>query len=169
MRPALLIVFASCLGAAPLQVVRPILSDSEGGAPLPTGFEYRPGENLFFSCRIANFQKTPEEKIHLAYSIQAFDPKGVPLTELYKNEISDEVGPQDKEWTPKIQTEVAIPPLIGSGAYKILVKAEDLVAKTTTELPVPFQVRGHDVEASDTLAIRNFRFFHSEEDAQPLA
>ena len=72
MRPALLIVFASWLVAAPpLQIVRPILSDAEGGAALPASFEYRPGETLFFSCRIANYQKTPEEKIHLAYSVQS--------------------------------------------------------------------------------------------------
>ena len=48
-----------------------------------------PGETLFFSCRIAGYAKTPEEKVHLAYSVQAFDPKGVPLTEIYKNEMID--------------------------------------------------------------------------------
>src|SRR5215470_7424447 len=152
MRSAILLaLLPAVLCAAPLEVVKPVISQMEGGAPDPAGFEHVPGELLFFSCRIAGFTKSPEEKIHVAYSVQAFDPKGVPLTEIYKNEFTDEVSPQDKEWMPKIATEVAIPPLVGSGAYKIVVKAEDLVAKTTTELTAPFNVRGHEVAPSDTL------------------
>src|SRR6516165_11495215 len=145
MRPVLLIVFSCCLAAAPLQIVRPILSDTEGGAALPTGFEYRPGETLFFSCRIANYQKTAEEKIHLAYSVQAFDPKGVPLVELFNNDISTDVAPQDKEWMPRIATEIAIPSLIAPGTYSVVIKVEDLVAKSKAELSVSFQVRGRRV------------------------
>ena len=168
MRPALLIAFASSLVAAPLQIVRPILSDAEGGAALPAGFEYRPGETLFVSCRIANYQKTAEEKVHLAYSVQAFDPKGVPLVELFKNDITAEVAPQDKEWMPRIATEIAIPPLIAPGTYTIVVKAEDLVGKSKAELSVPFQVRGRRVGPSDSLTVENFQFLRGEDDAQPL-
>ena len=96
------------------------------------------GETLFFSCRIAGYAKTPEEKVHVAYSVQAFDPKGVPLTEIYKNEMITDVTPQDKEWMPKIATEIQIPPLVGAGTYKILVKIEDMVPKANAELSVPF-------------------------------
>jgi hypothetical protein len=157
------------LCAAPaLEIVKPAISQMEGGAPDPASFDHVAGEVLFFSCRIANYTKSPEEKIHIAYSVQAFDPKGVPLTEIYKNEFTDEVSPQDKDWTPKIATEVSIPPLVGSGAYKIVVKAEDLIAKTNTELAVPFQVRGREVAASDTLVTRNFRFYPREEATEPL-
>jgi hypothetical protein len=169
MRPILLFALAVCVYAAPpLEIVRPIISDSDGGAALPKSFEYRPGETLFFSCRIAGYQKTPEEKIHLAYSVQAFDPKGVPLVELFKNDVTEEVTPQDKEWMPKIQTEVPIPPLIGSGTYKIVVQADDLNAKTHAELAVPFEVRGHNVATSEKLAAGTFHFFRGEEDTQPL-
>jgi len=63
---------------------------------------------------------------------------------------------------------VQIPPLVGSGTYKIVVKAEDVLAKTTAELAVPFQVRGHEVEPSETLVVRNFRFFRGEDDEQAL-
>jgi hypothetical protein len=168
MRPVLVLAFVSSLIAAPLEIVRPIVSDSDGGASLPAGFEHRPGETLFFSCRIAGYQKTSDEKIHLAYSVEAFDAKGVALTELFKNEINDEVTPQDKEWMPKIQTEVPIPPLVATGAYKIVIHVDDLVAKAKAELTVPFEVRGHEVAPSDTLTVRNIRFYRGEEDAQPL-
>ena len=119
------------LAAAPaLEVVRPIISQMDGGTPDPPGFEHVPGEILFFSCRVSGYTKSAEEKVQIAYSVQAFDAKGVPLTELFKNEIATDVGPQDKEWMPKIATEVQIPPLVASGAYKIVVKVEDVIAKS---------------------------------------
>ncbi len=169
MRPILLLLATSTLAfAAPLEVVRPIIAQSDGGAPMPAGFEHVAGETLFFSCRIAGWAKTPEEKVHVSFSVQAFDPKGVPLTEIYKNELVADVSPQDKEWMPKIATEVQVPPLVASGTYTLVIKAEDLIARTNTELTVPFQLRGKTVDASDTLMVRNFQFFRGEEDSQPL-
>ncbi|HXA50370.1 MAG TPA: hypothetical protein VNV86_08710 [Candidatus Acidoferrum sp.] len=170
MRPFLLaMVFPALLAGAPkLEIVRQVIAQSEGGIPVPAGFEHVPGETLFFSCRVAGYSKTAEEKVHVAYSVQAFDPKGVPLTELYKNELVTDVSPQDKEWLPKIVTEIQLPPLITAGKYKIVVKAEDLFGKTNAELAVPFEVRGHDVEASETLVVRNFQFLRGEEDTHPM-
>ncbi|HUI79294.1 MAG TPA: hypothetical protein VLY24_15315 [Bryobacteraceae bacterium] len=170
MRPILIFVFASSLLAAPapLAVVRTILSDTEGGAALPKSYEYTPGETIFFSCRIAGFRQTAEEKIHLTYSVDVFDPAGVPLVEHVRGEIVEEVTPQDREWMPKIASEIAIPPLIGSGTYTIVVKVEDLIAKANTELKAPFPVRARSIEPSDTLTARNFRFLRSEEDEHPL-
>src|SRR5690349_23079429 len=107
--------------AAPLAIVRAVLSDSDGGAALPAGFEHVPGETIFFFCRLAGYQKTSEEKIHFTYTIEAVDPKGVPLMEPFARNIADEVTPQDKEWMPKIQTEVQVPPLAPSGTYQIKV------------------------------------------------
>ena len=168
MRPFLLLALAPLLcGAVELQIVKPIISQSDGGPPDSADVQHAAGEILFFSCRIANYTKTPEEKIHLAYTVQAFDPQGAPLEEIYKNELTDEVGPQDKDWMPKIATEIALPPLAGSGTYKVKVTAEDLVAHTKAELETPFRVRGRDVAPSDTLVVRNFRFFRNENDTQP--
>jgi hypothetical protein len=170
MRSILLVaVLPALLGAAPvLEIVSPIIAQSDGGAPTPASYEHVAGETLFFTCRVAGYSKSAEEKIHLEYSVQAFDPKGVPIVELYKNELQEEVTPQDKEWMPKIETEVQIPPLVATGTYKIVVKAEDVLAKTAAELTVPFQVRGHDVEPSETLVVRNFRFFRDEDNTEPL-
>jgi hypothetical protein len=165
--PALLPALAA--GAPALEIVRPILSQMEGGAPDPEGFEYVSGQTIFFTCRVGNFAKTASDsKVHLAYSVQAFDAKGIPLTEIYKNELSDEVTPQDKEWLPKISTEILVPPLIASGTYKIVVKVEDMVAKTSASLDVPFRIRARDVAPSDTLVVRNFRFYRDEEGTQAL-
>src|SRR3954449_7699892 len=117
MKLTVLALLPAFLSAAPaLEIVRAVIAQSDGGVPVPSGFEHVPGETLFFSCRISGFSKTAEEKVHVAYSVQAFDPKGVPLTELYKNELVTDVTPQDKEWMPKIVTELLIPPLVPGGS-----------------------------------------------------
>jgi hypothetical protein len=156
-----------CASPAALEVVRVSIATSDGGPPEPASYEYMPGETLYFTCRIAGFSKTPEEKVHVAYSVQAFDPKGVPLTEIYKNDMLTDVTPQDKEWMPKIATEIQLPPLIGGGTYKLVIQAEDVFGKTNTKHEVPFTVRGHAVETSDVLTVRNFHFFRSEDATEP--
>lgn len=163
-----LVLLPGLLAAAPaLQVVRPIISQMDGGTPDPPGFEHVPGEVLFFSCRVSGYTKSADEKVQIAYSVQAFDAKGVPLTELFKNEIATDVGPQDKEWMPKIATEVQVPPLVSSGAYKIVIKVDDVIAKTSAELTAAFQVRGKTVEPSDVVTVRNFKFYRSEDETEP--
>lgn len=168
MRAILLLALAVPLAAAPLEVVRPVISDSDGGAVLPASFDHVPGETLFYTCRVNGYAKTADEKIHLGYTIDAVDPQGIPIMEPFHQEIVDEVTPQDKEWMPKIQTEIMVPPLAGSGTYKITVKVEDLIAKTKTESSISFLVRGRDVARSETLTVRNFQFFRSEDDTQPV-
>ena len=75
---ALAILLSAALGAAPaLEIVSPVISQMEGGEPEPPGFEHVGGETLFFSCRVSGFTKGSEDKIRLAYSVQAFDPKGL--------------------------------------------------------------------------------------------
>lgn len=171
MRRLLLFAFLpAALGAAPaLQIVRPAISQMDGGTPDPPGFEHVAGETIFFSCRVSGFARTEDQKIRLAYSVQAFDPKGVPAVEKYSSDITEELTPQDKDWLPKIEAGLALPPLAPPGEYKVVVKVEDLVAKVSTELATPFRVRGKAVEPSDTLTIRNFRFLRAENEVQPMA
>jgi hypothetical protein len=168
MRPLFVALLPVLLGAAPaLQIVRPSISQMDGGTPDPPGFEHLAGETLWVQCRVAGYSKSEDEKVSLKYSVQAFDPQGVPLDEIYRNEMNVEVSPQDKEWLPKIATSVALPPLAGPGLYKIVFKVDDVLAKTTAELPVTFKVRAHEVEPSDTLTVRNFHFYRDEEGTQP--
>ena len=170
MRPLLLALLPAVLSAAPaLEIVRPFISQMDGGAPDPAGFEHVAGEIVWIQCRVSGYTKTENQQVHLKYSVQAFDPKGVALDELYSNELKAELSLQDKEWLPKIATSIQIPPLAGPGAYKILVKVEDVVAKANAELPIPLKVRAREVEPSDTLIVRNFRFFRDEDGNQPAA
>jgi hypothetical protein len=152
----------------PLAIVQPVISQMEEGAASPAGFYYTPGEVLFFSCRVAHYTKTADLKVHISYSVEAFDPNGVQLNETYKNEFNEEVTIEDKDWMPRIQTQVMIPPLAGSGNYKVVVKAEDVLAKTSAQIEVPFEIRGRVVEPSDTVTVRNFHFFRDEAAKEPV-
>ena len=169
MTRVLLAVFASAvLCAAPaLQLVQTAVSDIDGGPPNPASFEYRPGQVVYFTCRVSGYTQDKEQQVHLAYSVQAFDARGVPVAEISKNNLNAEATPQDKEWLPKIEAAISLPSLLFSGDYKIVAKVDDLVAKTSAELTVPFKVRSHDdVQPSESLAVSAYRIQRNEDDTR---
>jgi hypothetical protein len=155
--------------AAPLAIVRAATSDRDSGAALPAGFEHQPGETMFFSFQVDGFTPSSGDRVHLSYKLEAFDPKGVRLAEPVSAEIEETLAPEDKNWRPVVRQEIVVPPLAGSGTYKIVISLNDLVAKATAAMEVPFEVRGHAVEPSDTLVIRNIHFYRGEEERQAMA
>ena len=171
MRSILLFAFLPvALVAAPaLGVVKPVIAQSDGGDGLPGAFKHVAGETLFFSCNISGFTKSSAEQINLTYSVQAFDPKGVPIVDIYKGVSKEEVGPQDKNWLPKIETQIVLPEILRPGSYKIVVKVEDLIAKTSADLTVPFEINGRDVSPSPTLVAKDFQWFHNEDELRPMS
>ena len=169
--PCVLVCVASTLMAAAsvLEVVRPIVSQSDGGTSLPPGFAHVPGEVLFLTFQVSGFQKDSNDKVRIGYTVDALDSRGVKAMETVSNEVTAELAPQDKEWMPKVRMEVPLPPLAHSGTYKLVVNARDLVAKTSAEKTINVEVRGHKVQESETLTVRNFRYFRGEDDQEALA
>jgi hypothetical protein len=163
-----LLAGACCASAADsLSIVNASIRQMEDGAPLPTGFVYSPGEILFFSFQVSGY-KAADEKVHLSYQVNVLDPAGVPLMEPIKGVVDAALAPEDKEWKPKVHPEILLPPLAGSGSYKIVAEVVDDVAKTEARKELTFTVRGHDVEPSPTLVVRNFRFYRTEDEPEPL-
>ena len=154
--------------ATPLAVVRPIVSDRDGGAAVPGSFVHDPGETMFFSFQVDGFTASSGDRVHLTYKIEAFDPQGVRIMEPASAEIEETLAPEDKNWKPTIRHEIVIPPLAGSGTYKIAISVTDVVGNATAAKEVPFEVKGRRVDPSDTLAIRNIRFYRGEEDREGL-
>ena len=167
---ASILLTAGMAGAAEpaLEIVQPSISQSDGGTPVPPGFAHVPGAVLFFTFQVAGYHRSPDAKVHLTYTVDTLDPHGVRIEETVKNEIAAELTPQDKDWKPKVRMEIPLPPLGDSGTYKIVIRVQDEIAKTGAEKTLAFEVSGHEVEPSDTLAIRNFRFFRGEDDMEPL-
>ena len=109
------------------------------------------------------------DRVHLSYKLDAFDPHGVRIMEPVAAEIEETLAPEDKNWKPSVRQEITIPPLADSGTYKIAISVTDVVGKATATKEVPFEVHGRRVDPSDTLVIRNIRFFRGEEDSKALS
>ncbi len=166
----LAVVLVYGLGGAtvPLAVVRPSISDRDGGALLPSGYVHDPGETMFFSFQVDGFSVSSGDRVHLTYKVDAFDPRGVRIMETATSEVEETLAPEDKNWKPTVRHEIVIPPLADSGTYKIAISVTDVISKSTATKELPFEVHGRQVEPSDALVIRNIRFYKSEDDKQPL-
>jgi len=154
---------------APFAILKLAISDMEDGAIVPPSFAFVPGQFVFVSFEVGGYQVSPERKLHLSYKVDALDPKNVPLMETIANTLQTTLSDEDKNWRPKIRQQILLPPLAGSGAYKIAIHVTDDLAKATVSQEMTVQVRGHDVAPSETLIIRNFHFYRGEEDRDPLA
>jgi hypothetical protein len=168
--PALLLAAALHAATAPLAIVRLSVSDLEDGPTVPSAFTFVPGQFLFLTFQIGGYKVSPEQKIRLSYKLDALDPKGVRLMETVAASVDTTLAAEDKNWKPKIRQQVLLPPLAGSGAYKISLEVtDDLNGGAKVSQEVPFEVRGRDVAPSDALIVRNFHFYRGEEDREPLA
>jgi hypothetical protein len=154
---------------APLAIVNIVVHDIEDGPPIPPGFSFVPGQFIFLSFQIAGYGATPERKLRLNCEVDAFDPKGIRIVETLGCNVAETLADEDKNWKPKIRLQALIPPLAGSGAYKIAIRIKDDVNGQTAEQELPFLVRGRDVPPSDNLVVRNFHFYRGEDDPNPLA
>jgi hypothetical protein len=156
------------LAAPPLRIVDARIAQTEDGPSVPKGTTFVPGEVIFFSSHFDGYALSPVKKVAIDYQLTATDPNGVPIVEPIAANVDAELSPQDKDWKPKIRQTILIPPLADSGIYKIRLTAKDAVNDSTASIEVPFEVRGRAVEPSATLVVRNFRFYRSEEDPEPL-
>ena len=163
--------FASLLQTAPRQlaIVNSNLYQFEDGPRVPPGYSFVPGETAFLTFQVRGYRVSKEDRILLAHEIEALDARGIRLMETARGKISAELAPEDKGWLPGVRQGIPIPPLADSGAYRILVSVKDELSGQEAKLEIHFEVRGREVEPSQTLVIRNFRFLRGEQDREPLA
>ena len=152
----------------PLSIVNSALQQYEDGPRMPADLGYAAGELAFFSLEIAGYQKSEKDHIQLAWEWKCLDPAGIPLVEPASGKLETDVSPEDKEWLPKIRQNFEIPYYAPSGNYRLVFTAHDALGGADASVDIPFRVRGHNVTPSDTLVVRNFRFYRSEDDPQPL-
>jgi hypothetical protein len=166
------ILLAAQSSRAAITIERISLHQFEDGPILAPSHVFVPGETVFFSCRVTGYQMATKEdeqrSVKLAWQIQVSDPAGVPLEPPKTGRIEEPVLPQDKNWLPKFLHSVVVPPYAQGGAYHIAVKVKDEVGGTEIASQLDFQVRGVQLEPSETLVARNLRFLRSEEDGPAL-
>lgn len=145
-----------------LRVVGVTLHQYEGGPTLPADFRFGRGEAVFVRFRIEGFTRS-QSRVRLSCTLDAVDARGVRLVETATKQIDTELAPQDKDWLPVVQHEFMIPPLVDPGQYRILITVDDKLSGRQVKAEVPFWVRAPQVEPSDTLVARNFRFLKGED------
>ena len=160
------------LPAAPaekkLAIVATAFAQIDDGPGAAHDDRFVPGETLFFRCQVEGYKKSDSNEIQLGYEVQAQDARGVLLLLPEKGLVKTTLSPEDKNWMPKIRYTVVVPPLAESGEYQVTVTVKDLLANTSAETRAAFLVSGRAVAPSDTLAVRNFRFYRGENDDQAL-
>lgn len=155
--------------ARQIAIVRASIQEFEDGPATPASVAHVPGESIFFSFQLENYQVSSDSKVKIAWIVDALDPQGVKLVETGTGLVEVPILPEDKQWRPKIRRTFVVPPLAGSGIFKIVATVKDEIGGSSATHELTFEVRGHPVEPSPSLAIRNLRFLRSEDDAKPLA
>lgn len=156
----------------PVAIERLALHQYEDGPVLAAGYEFVPGETAYFSCRIAGYhivRNDQQQSVKLAWQMRMLDPSGVPIEKDQSGRIEDQLLPQDKSWVPKFITSFVVPAFAPGGTYRVTVKIVDEAGGTETTGELPFGVRGHTVQPSDTLLARNFMFLRAEDDRRSLS
>jgi hypothetical protein len=162
---------AAQAGETTLGVVQAGIQTSEDAPFAPRGYEFLPGEYVYFTFTISGYQsetKGDVKSVHLEFRVQPQDSHGVPLTPAESGSIEDELHPQDKDWLPKRRLSFQLPSYLASGNFTLQLVVRDAVSKTEITKAFLFQVGGRKLEPSDSLNVQNFHFYRGENDAEPL-
>jgi hypothetical protein len=167
---ALLAALTTAQAAPPkLAIVGAILHEQrEDGPEIPASYEYVPGELLYLSYRIAGFT-VKNDAVDLRWQMYLTDPDGLLLAPISNGAVRDEVTARDKDWLPKVDQTVPLPPELYAGSFAIHLRVADELAQAEAERIIPFRVRGRAPEKLPGITARGVRFYHGEDDAVPLA
>jgi len=163
-----LLALASGLDAQNLTIVRPIVSQSEDGPPLENGLMFQPGDAVFFSFQVDNYKAGATGKVQLTGHIQAFDAQGIPVGPVDEEVIGTTLSEEDKNWKPKLRSQIQLPALAQPGKYKIKYDVTDEQTHQTAAAEMDLPVGGKGVEPSATLVIRNLGFYRTQDDESAL-
>ena len=169
---AVVLIAPLALRAAPaekkLAIVATAFAQIDDGPAAAHDDQFIPGETLFFRCQVEGYKKSETNEIQLGYQVEAADARGVKLLLPETGVVKTTLSPEDKNWMPKIRYTVVIPGLAETGEYHVTVMVKDELAGSSAETRATFLMQGRDVAPSDTLAVRNFRFYRGENDDKAL-
>ncbi len=162
---------ASVAFGAGLAFQRLALHDYEDGPQIQPGYEYLPGETVWFSARIAGYSRQVQDAesqldhVRLTWQIRPADASGTLIIPPLRGVIDETLRPEDKDWVPKFLASFQVPPYAPRGVYKIPVLVRDEVSSAELSGQIEFRVRSEDDPAADApFGVRNFRFLAKEDD-----
>jgi hypothetical protein len=157
----------------PLAIIDAGVERSEDAPYVPKDFQFLPGEYVYFTFHISGFgsklnEKAETKAISLEYELTPQDSHRVALTDPVKGVIQEDLGKEDKNWTPKRRASFLLPSFVAAGPFFIHVVVKDLIAKTETARDFPFQMGGVQVVDGSSLRVQSFQFLRSQDDAAAL-
>lgn len=144
----------------------------EDGAPAGDSHQFFAGETVYCSFQVSGFTRREmddKQYLSVSYRVEVRDPKGVPAVQPMEGAVGTELAPQDKNWLPKMRVSFMLPPLPVKGTYKLQIAVKDEYSGATAEKALEFDVDAREVEPSDALVLRNFRFVRTEQEDEGLA
>jgi hypothetical protein len=151
-----------------LKAVRAVISQSEDGPALANGLAFQPGDIAFFSFHVENYKTGATGKVQLTAHIEVFDPRGTRIVPRDEEVIGTTVSQEDKDWKPKLRSQIQIPSIAPPGNYKIKYDVADLQSRQTASGELAFPVSGQSVEPAPALTIRNLGFYRTQDEDTAL-
>ncbi len=165
---AAVLPLAPSLNAQTLRAAHAVISQSEDGPALENGFVFQPGEAAFFSFQVEGYKIGPGDKVQLTGHIQAFDEKGTPIVPRDEEVIGTSVSQEDRNWKPKLRSQIQIPSIAPPGSYTVRFEVTDGQTRQTASGTTAFPVGGKGVEPATALTIRDLGFYRTQEGGSPL-
>jgi hypothetical protein len=172
---ACLTALTASAGAAPpkpappkLAIVQAVLHDQREDAPaISPSYRYVAGEVLYLSYRVSGYT-LKNDAVDLRWQMYLTDPDGLLLAPIENGAFKDEISVNDKDWLPRVDHAIPLPPQLYAGDYLIHLRVSDETAQAIVEQTVPFQVRGRTKEKRESILIRGLRFYSGEDDPAPI-
>jgi len=140
----------------------------EDGPAISPSYEYRSGELLYLSFRIAGFRAV-KDRIDLRWTLYATDPDGRLLEPPANGAVQVELAYEDKNWLPRVQYTLALPGQLPPGEYRIKIRVADELAQASAEHDVPFRVGGKPFPGVSAFSVLNLAFYTDEASPEPMA
>ena len=160
--------------AGPLRIIHIGIHQIEDGPSVGDRVSFVPGETVYLSFDVENFTLTKgqgqsaEQSASISWTVEAVDPKGIPIAAPADGKKVANLQPEDKDWMPRGRQAISVPSPAPGGAYTIHIKVTDENSKQTAAADTKFTVAGPELPPAPALLIRNFGFYRSEDDPHPL-
>ncbi len=155
-----------------LTIENAVVRTFDEGPIAASDYRFRAGDTVYFSFQISGYRTESVEyavnKVHLSWTIAVQDGKGVPLEKSTEGTIDTTVTPEDRNWKPIERRNIMLPPIVPQGRFHIVLEVRDELAKTSQKADIPFLLAGYSAPPNTPLGARNFRFYRTSEEKDPL-
>ena len=142
----------------------PAFRQDEASPALTAADFFRPGELVFFDCRVAGYRTQEKDEIvrlKLSFTAIATDARGLKLAAPVSGRFDTELAAQDQDYRPRVRYRFELPVLMPGGVYRVEVVVRDEFAESEVRLARDFRVRAPEFTARE-FGIRELTFLRGD-------